>query len=79
MLTFWNLPIQSDGRYLATSISRREGGYSYLKSAAADDHPDPPNKLPPTQTRERRFVAGGRLIASGIPDLKSFVSAARSK
>jgi len=35
MLTFWNLPIQSDRPYLANSIGRREGGYSYLKSLAS--------------------------------------------
>jgi hypothetical protein len=34
MLIFWNLPISSDGRYLATSVSSRESGYSYLRSVA---------------------------------------------
>jgi hypothetical protein len=30
----WNQPIQSDGRYLATSIGSRENGHPYLRSAA---------------------------------------------
>jgi len=40
MLIFWNLPIHSDGCYLATSIGSREGSYSYLQSASTViDHP----------------------------------------
>jgi hypothetical protein len=62
MPAFWNLPIQSDGRYLATSIGRREGGYSYLKSPEAGDRMDHVNELPPTRSREQSFVDGGRFI-----------------
>jgi len=44
MHTCWNLPISSDGRYLAPSVGSRESSYIYLTLVAEAtrdlDHPD---------------------------------------
>jgi hypothetical protein len=72
MLIFWNLPIHSDGRYLATSIGSRESGYSYFRSAAeATDNLDYANASLPTGTLPRRSRDRRPLSSERKPERKS--------
>jgi hypothetical protein len=61
MLIFWNLPIRTDGRYLANGVGNRESNYSYLRSATeATDNVDCANASPPTDTLPQRSLIAER-------------------
>jgi hypothetical protein len=68
MLIFWNLPIHSDGRYLATSVGSRESGYSYLRPAAeVNNHLDYAYASLPTGTLSQRSLRRRQLITEPKP------------